>query len=224
MSLPKVLAASIFGVCILVFFQNCQKAKMAATGTDESSLARVNETDLELPPGPGPNPGPNPNPNPTPTPTPDPCPDDNGDHDSNSRSDDDSHDHSKHAHYKGSKYGHDMCDDESSDDHSADDCKDHHGKENGDREYICDIRKPGNDEAIGITEQEQLIVKHQGVKMVCMSKNACENIAAKAFPGARAEKRGYCKAGNNKNVKHVSDEHMEQLVNKYIQMNGADAP
>jgi len=35
---------------------------------------------------------------------------------------------------------------------------------------------------------------------------------------------GYCKAGNNKNVKHVSDEHMEQLVNKYIQMNGADAP
>lgn len=215
MSMPKVLFAAIFGVCVLMFFQNCQKAKMATTGTDESSLARVNEADLELPPGPGPNPNPNPNPGPTPN----PCPDDNGDHDSHSRSDDDSHDHSKHGHHKG-RYGHDMCDDESSDDHSADDCKD--PRDGRDREYICDIRKPGNDHAIGITEQEQLIVKHQGVKLVCMSKQACEVIAAAAFPGARAEPRGFCKAGNNPNVKHVSDERMKQLVDKFIQQHGVD--
>lgn len=216
MIIKKLALVSITGFCTLALFQNCQRAKMESVKKDDASLARVNETDLGLPPAPAPAPLPDPSPAPTPTPEPHPvCPTDNGDQDSNSVSDDDSHDHSQHSHYK-SSYGHEMCDDHSSDDNSGDDCEDHDGQEQGKREYICDISKPGNDHAIGITENESLEVKHQGVKLLCMSKQACEVIAARAFPGAKAEPRGFCKVDNNKNVKHVSDDRMEQLVNKYI--------
>ncbi len=214
MAFNKTIVASVALVGLLVSFQNCQRARMASKGTeaDNASLAQGTEVDLGLPdtpPGPTPNPNPNPNPNPPPI-----CQHDNGDNDSDSNSDDDSQDHSKHAHHKSSD-GHQMCDDDSSDDSSEDDCVDHNGQEDGNREYICGVGGPGNSTRLEITDNE-LQPKQQGVKMLCMSKHACEVIAARAFPGARAEKRGYCQVDSNKNVKHISDEHLIPLVDKYL--------
>lgn len=220
MSFHKMFITIGLGVAMLIFFQNCQKAKLTTKGTDIGSLQAVNEVDFQPPgPDPGPNPNPNPNPVPTPTPMPDPnCPDDNGDQHSN---DSKSHDHSKHAHYKGS-HGHEMCDDDSSDDNSADDCKDHSGRESGDRDGICAISGPGQSDRVGITDNENLGVQHdnqKGKKLVCMSENACVNIASKAFGRAHTIRHGWCKDGRNKSVKHISDENMKLLVDKYIQAN-----
>ena len=232
MSLPKLLLSIFTGTVLVLFFQNCQKAKMESKGTtDNPSLARLNEVDLGLPPGtipdstatptPSPDPIATPTPGPTATPTPNPTPPvgpdpvcltDDGDAPD---SDSNSHDHGRHAHHK-SSYGHHMCDDDSSDDNSGDDCKDPKKTEEGHREYICDIHKPGNSHALGITESEALLVKHQGVKMLCMSRPACEVIAAAAFPGAKAEARGFCKVDSNKNVSHVSDARLQVLVDKWI--------
>jgi tartrate dehydratase beta subunit/fumarate hydratase class I family protein len=108
-----------------------------------------------------------------------------------------------------------MCDDDSSDDNSEDDCVDHNGHEDGNREYICGVAGPGNSTRLEITNNE-LQAKQEGVKMLCMTKHACEVIAAQAFPGAHAEARGYCRVDSNKNVKHISDEHLIPLVNKWL--------
>ncbi len=220
MSLNRLFITIGLGVMMMIFFQNCQKAKMQTTGANLGSLQAVNEIDFQPPPpGPDPGPTPTPNPNPNPNPNPDPedpkCPTDNGDH----RSDDSSsHDHSKHAHYKGS-HGHDMCDDDSSDDNSADDCKDHTGKEHGNREYICGISGPGKSDRIGITDNERLDAQHDSQKdkkLVCMSEYACETIARKAFSKSHTIRYGWCKDSSNKKVKHISDENMKLLVDKFI--------
>lgn len=233
MSMNKMFISTGLMLIMMIFFQNCQKAKMSAKGNDDlGSLQVVNQGDFQPPPlpdpgpaptpTPTPDPGPNPTPNPTPGPTPTPnplCPDDNGDQRSDDDSDSDSHDHSKHGHHK-NKNGHEMCDDDSSDDHSADDCKDHNGKEQGERMYICGINGPGKSLRVGVTDSEMLTPEHdshQGKRLVCMTEHACEVIVKQAFPDAHTMRYGWCKDGRNKNVKHLSDEHMQILVDDYIQ-------
>lgn len=189
---------------------------MEAKNSNLGSLQVVNGQDFTPPPG-DPNPTPTPNPVPTPTPTPPMCPSDNGD----VSDDDSSTDHEHHAHHKASD-GKEMCDDQSSDDRSGDDCEDHNGKESGSREYICGVNGPGKSDRIGITENEQLTPEHdshQGKKLVCMSQHACETLARKAFPESHTIRYGWCKTDSNKNVKHISDEHMKALIDKFISDN-----
>ncbi|MGE4132328.1 MAG: hypothetical protein AB7F86_11870 [Bdellovibrionales bacterium] len=249
--MKKLVLPLATSVLTVLFFQNCQKAKLTSVGGEDfGSLTTVQETNDNQPPNPGPapspdpnpapspspdpgpspspNPNPNPNPNPTPTPTPAPnpnpdsCPSDNGDDDNSS--DDKSHDSSSDndsssddsSHDKQQKQNHNGGDN-SSDDNSGDDCRDHNGREEGAREYVCTVMGPGSSTRLACGDDE-ISPLHEGPKFLCMTKKACEEIGGLAFPDARAEKRGWCKTdSNNHHVKHISDERMQELVDKYLQ-------
>lgn len=215
MSMNKLFISTGLALIMMIFFQNCQRAKMAAKGdSDLGSLQVVNGDDFQPPPTDPPPTDPPPT-DPPPTDPPVACPTDDGDQDSDD-----------HSHDKYSKAGYNY-DDHSSDDNSGDDCKDHHGKEKGNREYICGISGPGKSDRIGIDENEQLASQHdshKGKKLVCMSEHACEVIVRKAFPESHTIRYGWCKDDSNKNVQHLGDEKMKLLVDKYIQDNGPYVP
>lgn len=189
MSMPKFFITIIGAVSVIIFFQNCQKAKMSTSGAEQSSLTGLGASSSDL----------NGLDN-------DPPPNDPG-----SPDDDDDDD------VAGNPGGNDDDDDNGN---GGGHCThDNNGHENGAREYVCVIAGPGESTHIGITSQNSLEAKHEGPKMLCMTKSACEVQGARAFSGAHAEFRGFCKNRHNKNVKHISDANMKLLVDKYILAN-----
>lgn len=187
MSMAKAFISAMAIIGLLVFFQNCQRAKMSTSGIEQSSLTGLGASSTDLN---------NFDNNPPPNDPGNPDDDDDDDLAGNPDGDDNDGDHNN---------GHNCS-------------KDRNQHEMGDREYVCVIQGPGNSTHIGIIGNT-LEAKHEGPKMLCMTKAACEVEGARAFKNPHAEIRGFCKNRHNKNVKHISDANMKLLVDKYIAAN-----
>ncbi len=212
MSINKLSISLATVVAVVICFQNCQNAKMATNG---ASLTLVDDAGIQNPldnnnppttpnPTPAPTPAPSPDPSPTPSPTPAPTPAPTP---------------------TPTPYPHPEDDGDQDDNHHGDDCRDPKGHEREDREYVCQISGPGKSTYVGLDKHgDDLERRHEGKKMLCMTRMACEVIAAQAFPGARAEKRGFCTNHGNKNVQHISEKRMQDLVEEYISENPNGSP
>ena len=70
---------------------------------------------------------------------------------------------------------------------------------------VCILDGPGKSVKLGMTEQGTPQGQNPVPDVLCMSANACLNIASKAFKVQGPEFRGYCKANGNPHVTHITD-------------------
>ncbi len=107
---------------------------------------------------------------------------------------------------------------EDDDDKEIETCKDrkhrHHRERrlasSGDGEYICVLEGAGKSARLGFIDNA---LKEHGKTphVVCMSKEACENIVSRKFAVKSAERRGFC-PHKNKHVIAIDDEQMEKMI------------
>ena len=90
---------------------------------------------------------------------------------------------------------------------------DHHQDKRG---YVCILdSSPGKSIRLGIISQS-LEAVGSTPQTVCISKNACENIASKVFSVAGASKRGFCHDNRNPHVVQLTDEQVQTLIDKIL--------
>lgn len=79
--------------------------------------------------------------------------------------------------------------------------------------YICILEGPGKSIKLGL-RPNALAAGTTADQAVCMSRNACLNIASKAFSVKMAHSRGFCKQASASGRVSMSDAQMEDAVNK----------
>lgn len=78
---------------------------------------------------------------------------------------------------------------------------------------VCILDMPGKSFKLGITSENELQGQRPIRGVLCMSENACLNIASKKFAVKGAYFRGYCKASHgNKHTRHITDGELDTLI------------
>lgn len=111
------------------------------------------------------------------------------------------------------------------DDDDDKDCKDrdrdynggnggnHVGSTSSSTNFICILEGPGKSVKLGL-RPSALAGGTSADQAVCMSQNACLNIASKAFSVKMADRRGFCKQAGASGRVSMSDAQMEAAVTK----------
>jgi hypothetical protein len=114
--------------------------------------------------------------------------------------------------------GHDDDDDHDHDDKDCDNDDGHHG--DGDHSgssskaaFVCILEGPGKSVKLGL-RTSSLAAGNSADQAVCMSQNACLNIASKAFSVKMADRRGFCKHSSASGRVSMTDAQMEEAVSK----------
>lgn len=79
--------------------------------------------------------------------------------------------------------------------------------------FICILEGPGKSVKLGL-RPNSLAAGTSADQAVCMSQNACLNIASKAFSVKMADRRGFCKHSGTSSRVSMSDAQMEEAVTK----------
>lgn len=86
-------------------------------------------------------------------------------------------------------------------------------REDEDGSYVCILDGPGKSVKLAVSDQSA-----QGQNavpgVVCMSAHACSDIVSQKMKVKGPERRGYCKAGGNPHVVHLSDDQITALLKK----------
>lgn len=82
--------------------------------------------------------------------------------------------------------------------------------------YVCILEGPGKSVKLSYVADEGAWGDESASQAACMSKNACLNIASKAFNVKSAESRGFCKSSSSANGGHVqmTDKEVEDATVK----------
>jgi hypothetical protein len=79
--------------------------------------------------------------------------------------------------------------------------------------FLCILEGPGNSVKLGL-RPNSLAAGTSADQAVCMSENACINIASKAFSVKMADRSGFCKQAGAGGRVFMSDAQMEEAVTK----------
>jgi len=71
--------------------------------------------------------------------------------------------------------------------------------------YVCILGGPGKSVKLGMSSEGRLRGQNKIPKVVCMTREACLDIASRVFVVKGPELRGYCKSGGNPHVTHLSN-------------------
>lgn len=85
--------------------------------------------------------------------------------------------------------------------------------------YVCILEGPGKSVKLGVTDAGVPQGQNPRPGVLCMSKNACLNIASQAFGVKGPEFRGYCKLPIRPHVTHITDAQMQVKVDEYKKAN-----
>jgi len=105
------------------------------------------------------------------------------------------------------------------------DTPDHPGNGNGNGKkdasglYVCILEGPGKSVKLGVTAAGVPQGQNPRPGVLCMSKNACLNIASQIFGVKGPEFRGYCKLPIRPHVTHITDAQMQVKVDEYKKAN-----
>lgn len=84
-------------------------------------------------------------------------------------------------------------------------------------EYVCILNGPGKSIKLGLTAGGAPAGQHKIKAVLCMTENACLNIASQAFEVQGAYFRGYCKLPHgNPHVIHITEGQLQEKVNKIL--------
>lgn len=119
--------------------------------------------------------------------------------------------------YGGGGGNHDDDDDKDKDCNNRDRDHDHSGgnspSSSASAHFICILEGPGKSVKLGL-RPTALASGTSADQAVCMSQNACLNIASKAFSVKLADRRGFCKQSKASGRVSMSDAQMEEAVTK----------
>lgn len=88
------------------------------------------------------------------------------------------------------------------------------GKDKGGN-YVCILEGPGKSVKLGLGQDDKAGGQNKIPRVLCMSQNACLNIASQVFGVKGPEKRGYCKLPQgNPHVFHITDAQMQVKVDE----------
>ena len=108
---------------------------------------------------------------------------------------------------------HDHGDDDDKDCDNKDRDSGNHAGSSSAATFICILEGPGKSVKLGL-RPNSLAAGTSADQAVCMSQNACLNIASKAFSVKMADRRGFCKQAKASGRVSMSDAQMEEAVTK----------
>lgn len=83
--------------------------------------------------------------------------------------------------------------------------------------YVCILEGPGKSVKLGMSTEGVLRGQNKIPQVLCMSKNACLNIASQAFGVKGPYFRGYCKLPqHNPHVTHITDAELQTKVDDLL--------
>lgn len=81
---------------------------------------------------------------------------------------------------------------------------------------VCILAGPGKSVKLGVTAAGAMQGQHPIPGVLCISADACLNIASQVFDVKGPEFRGYCKAKGNPHVTHLTDEQLKAKVDALL--------
>lgn len=94
--------------------------------------------------------------------------------------------------------------------------KDKNKDKSADGQNVCILAGPGKSVKLGMGSDGTMHGQNPVPEVLCMSANACLNIASQIFDVKGSYFRGYCKSNGNPHVSHITDAELKAKVNAIL--------